>query len=111
MMTQVPVYERETTPQISASPRKNNVDLIEICAQMRTNNARMELNCKPDAGRVVSIGERTCHCKYYFKYVERVHLYFALCVHYGSDFLAVARYSTEARGKENEALLRKFPKP
>eukprot|EP00644_Phytophthora_capsici_P012280 jgi/Phyca11/119250/e_gw1.38.350.1 len=75
----------QPTPGIYVRPRKKTVEIIEICAQMGINNARMERDEQPEAGWAVNVRERTCPCKYFYKYAECVHLYFALYVRFGSD--------------------------
>ncbi|ETO59247.1 hypothetical protein F444_22382 [Phytophthora nicotianae P1976] len=73
------------TPRICVRPRKKTMELIEVCAQMGLNNARMKRDGKIEAGWAVNVSDRTCPCKYFFKHGECVHLYFALYKRYGSD--------------------------
>ncbi|ETK86278.1 hypothetical protein L915_09081 [Phytophthora nicotianae] len=73
------------TPRIYVRPQKQTMEVIEICAQMGLNNARMERDGQPEAGWAVNVRDLMCPCKYFFKHGECVHLYFALYKRYGSD--------------------------
>ncbi|ETI46342.1 hypothetical protein F443_09262 [Phytophthora nicotianae P1569] len=65
------------TPRIYVRPQKQTMEVIEVCAQMGLNNARVERDGQPEAGWAVNVRDRTCPCKYFFKHGECVHLYFA----------------------------------
>lgn len=78
------VVKSEAITSVYVKVRKQKYEAIETARQLGSNAARMERDEQPEAGWAVNIRNRTCPCKFFFKYGKCVHLLHALYVRHGT---------------------------